>query len=335
MRTVAKHARVSSATVSRVINGVSGVSEETAERVRRALDELNFVPNPIATALKYGRSKTCGLIMPDLTNPFFCELLRNFEAALVDTDQELLLASTESSEPRLVSSVRRMLMRHVEGVVLLGSESDTQAIEPLFKRKIPIVTVDRRRVQEGSSDVAIDFENGYQQAVLHLKELGHRSIGFVGGSNGIVTSQVRHNAFQRAIQLAGLIYDERFVRSGDYRVSGGIAAIRSLLKEPCRPTAVITANDLTAIGVLRGLHASGIGIPSEISVVGFDGILLGDAVYPPLTTIQISSQDIVQACLRALEHTKAHLNKRGLEISIRGSLVVRESTGVVPSRRSA
>jgi len=335
MRAVARHAGVSSATVSRVINGVGCVREETAQRVRQALEELNFVPNPVATTLKYGRSRTYGLIVPDLMNPFFCEVLREFESALVDNDQELLLACTESIESKLIGSVRRMLMRHVEGVVLLGSEFDTRAIEPLFKRRIPVVTVDRRRVQVGSSDVAIDFESGYRQAVQHLKELGHRRIGFIGGSNGIVTSQIRHGAFRQAMQAAGLTYDERLVRSGDYRIPGGIAGIRSLLKEPRRPTAVITANDLTAFGVMRGLHTSGIRVPDKMSVVGFDGIALSDAVNLSLTTIQISTREMVQACFKALDHTKANLTKRGLEISIRGSLVVRDSTGIARTRQRA
>jgi len=180
MRTIALRAGVSSATVSRVINGSPAVKEETAQRVRRILDKLHFIPNPIATTLKYGRSNTYGLIVPDLTNPFLSEFILNFEAVLVENDHELLLATTQSSEPKLISSVRRMLMRRVDGVVLMASEYDTRSVEPLFEHNIPIVTTDRRRVQEGAGDVAIDFEGGYRQAVLHLRELGHRRIGFIG-----------------------------------------------------------------------------------------------------------------------------------------------------------
>jgi LacI family transcriptional regulator len=336
MRTVALQAGVSSATVSRVMNGSPSVKEETAQRVRRIIEELNYIPNPIATTLKYGRSKTYGLIVPDITNPFYSEFILHFEEVLVENDQELLLATTQLSEAKLiskaklVSSVRRMLMRHVDGVVLGASEFDTRCIEPLFEHKVPIVTMDRRRTQVGAGDVAIDFEGGYQQAVLHLQKLGHRQIGFIGGNEGIRTSQIRLEAFQKALQIAGLTYDARFIRYGDYRVTGGDAAMRSLLNEPDQPTAVMTANDLTAFGALRALHAMGVSVPAQMSVVGFDGILLGDAMYPPLTTIFIGPRHMAQACIKALNHTKANINRHGLQLSVSSSLLVRESTGPAP-----
>jgi LacI family transcriptional regulator len=326
-RAVAKKAGVSSATVSRVINGSPAVREETAKHVRRILEELNFIPNPIATTLKYGRSNTYGVIIPDLTNPFFPEFLRNFEEALIERDHELLMATTEASEPKLVNSVRRMLMRRVDGVVLMASEFDTRSIEPLLDHKIPIVTVDRRHVEQGAGDVSIDFEDGYRKAVVHLRELGHERIGFVGGIPGIRTSEVRLEAFRQALEFAGLEYDPQLMRSSDYRVAGGDAAMRSLLKESHLPTAIVTVNDLSAFGVLRALHACGVAVPGEMSVVGFDGILLSDAMYPPLTTIRVSSLDLAQACIKALDHSKANITRRGLELSVRGRLIVRESTG--------
>lgn len=330
MRTVALRAGVSSATVSRVIHGSPLVTEETAKNVRRIIEELKFVPNPIATTLKYGRSGTYGLIVPDLNNPFYPEFLLSFEEALVESDHELLLATTQSSEQKLVNSVRRMLLRHVDGVVLMASESDTRTIEPFFEHQIPIVTLDRRKALEGAGDVSIDFETGYQQAVLHLQELGHRRIGFIGGGKGIVTSQARLDSFQKAIQFAGLTYDSGLTRFGDYRVAGGDAAMRSLLKEPRRPTAVLTANDLTAFGALRALHASGISVPTQISVVGFDGIQLSDSIFPSLTTVCVSQRDLARACIKVLKHIIENPTKRGLLLSVRGSLIVRESTAPAP-----
>jgi DNA-binding LacI/PurR family transcriptional regulator len=333
MRIVAQQAGVSSATVSRVINGSAPVKEETAKRVRRILEELDFIPNPIATTLKYGRSNTYGVIVPDLTNPFFPEFLLNFEEVLVENDYELLVATTQSSEAKLMNSVRRMLMRQVDGVVLMASEVDTQAIEPLLDRKIPIVTIDRRRAPDGTGDVAIDFEDGYRQAVEHLHQLGHRRIGFIGGVEGIRTSEIRLKAFQKALQTAGLIYEPRYVRPGNYRVAGGDAAMRSLLHEAGRPTAVITANDLTAFGALRALHACGASVPSEMSVVGFDGIMLSDALYPPLTTIAVPPKDIAKACARALDHIKSKIASRGLRLNVRGSLLIRQSTAPPAARK--
>ncbi len=334
MRTVARLAGVSSATVSRVINGSPLVTEKTAERVRRVIAELNFIPNPLATSLKYGRSNTYGLIIPDLTNPFYPEFLLEFERALVEIDHEVLLATTESSPSQLTRSVRRMLTRRVDGVVLMASEFDTRSIEPLFERRIPIITVDRRRTVRGCGDIAIDFESGYKQAVLYLKNLGHRNIAFTGGNEGLRTSQVRLNAFRAALKHASLPFNPNLVRVGDYRLAGGDAAMQSLLAQPRRPTAVLTANDLTAMGAMRALYAAHVPVPGQMSVIGFDGIMMTEAIQPALTTISVSRQVMAQSCLKALDRVKANRSKPGPLIRIDCALVLRQSTGPSPKRRN-
>lgn len=333
IRTVARQAGVSSATVSRVINGSAVVKEETAERVRRIVQDLDFVPSPIAATLKYGRSRTYGVIIPDLTNPFYPEFLVEFEKILVESQREMLLTTIQSHEAALINSVRRMLTRQVDGVLLMASEYETKAIEPLFDRKIPIVTVDRRKVEKGTCDVSIEFEDGYREAVMHLRNLGHRHIGFIGGHSEIGTSRVRLKAFQNALNFAGLTYQPTLTRLGDYRFAGGEAAVNSLMLERRCPTAIITANDLTAFGAMRALHARGIHVPAQMSLIGFDGIQLGDAVHPRLTTAGISQKAFAEACVRALEHLKTKVVKRGLLLRIPSALVVRESTA--PPRRTA
>jgi LacI family transcriptional regulator len=333
IRTVAQRAGVSSATVSRVINGSQAVKEETAQRVRRVIKDLDFIPSPIAATLKYGRSKTYGVIVPDLTNPFYPEFLVEFERILVESHREMLLTTIQSHEEAMIQSVRRMLTRQVDGVLLMASEYETKAIEPLFDRKIPIVTTDRRKVEKGTCDVAIEFEGGYREAVMHLRNLGHRHIGFIGGNNEIGTSRVRLRAFQSALSFAGLTYEPELTRLGDYRFAGGEAAVNSLLLERKCPTAIIAANDLTAFGAMKALHARGINVPVQMSLIGFDGIQLGDALHPRLTTATISQRTFAEACVRALDHLKANTTKRGLMLRIPSALLVRESTA--PPRRTA
>ena len=334
MRTVARRAGVSSATVSRVINGSSAVKKETADHVRRVIAEMKFIPNPSATTLKYNRSNTYGLIVPDLNNPFFPEFLLNLEEALVKNDQEVLVATTQWREAQLNSSVRRMLLRRVDGVVIMASEVETRSIEPILEHRIPIVTIDRRKAEPGCGDVCIDFESGMRAAVLHLKHLGHRRLGFIGGTDGLRTSQIRLRAFQRALQEADLSFNEQFVRAGNYRVDGGDAAMRALLGRADRPTAILTVNDLTAFGALRALHAYGIEIPTQMSVVGFDGIQLSDAVHPALTTVVVPLKEMAKKCLDALEKLKKNTGRRGPLFSVEGTLVVRGSTGSVSRSRS-
>jgi LacI family transcriptional regulator len=334
MRTVARLAGVSSATISRVINGSSTVRKETAERVREVIEQLKFIPNSSATTLKYNRSNTYGLIIPDLNNPFYPEFMLNFEEALVKNDQEILVATTQSHDEKLNHSVRRMLVRRVDGVVLMASEADTCSIEPILEHRIPIVTIDRRRTENGCADVAIAFEPGLRAAVLHLRQMGHRRIAFIGGTEGLRTSAIRLHAFEEALQHVGLSFDPKLVRAGNYRVDGGDVAVRSLLGLARRPTAIMTVNDLTAFGALRALHAFGIAVPEEMSVVGFDGILLSDAVHPPLTTVVVPLREMAKRCLQALEQVKKDVSRKGPMLSVEGTLLIRNSTGPAPREQA-
>lgn len=316
---------MSGTTVSRVINGSPLVKEETAKRVQEILDEVNYIPNPAATTLKYGRSNTFGLIIPDLRNPFYAEFLAEFEELMSDADYEVLLTHVQS-DSQLVKSVRRMLMRQVDGAVFLASEFDTKTIEPLFLRKIPLVTVDRRSVRNGCSDVAVDFEGGFLSAVQHLRQLGHKRIGYIGGTEGLFTSRIRLTAFESAIENAGLCFYPNLIRAGDYRLDGGEQGVVSLMSERPRPTAVLTANDLTAFGMIRGLRSLGLRVPADVSIVGCDDVLLADVSVPALTTIRIPRGRMAEACVEALNHTKKDVSKRGVRYSVPANLIVREST---------
>ena len=334
MRTVARRAGVSSATVSRVLNGSPLVRKETAEHVRGILDELNFIPNPIATTLKYGRSKTFGILVPDITNPFYGEFLRELEELLVKSDHELLLANS-SDGAAMLPSIRRMLMRQVDGVVLMASDFDAQEIAPLLARNVPVVTVDRRVAQQGVTDVAIDFEGGLLSAVAHLRELGHTRIGFVGGTPKLQTSAVRLNSFKRALRRSGLLVHKELLRAGNYHVAGGEAAAQLLLQEAHPPTAILTANDLTAFGVLRALHRAGVSVPGHMSVIGLDDLLLADILQPPLTTIRISRREMAEKCVLALTSANKLDKERSVQHPIKTTLVKRESTAAPPAGRAA
>ena len=225
MRDIAKIAGVSSATVSRVINGLSSERPETAERVQRVIDELKFIPNGSATTLKYGRSSTYGLIIPDITNPFFPEFIRSFEGILADTDHNMLMATTESQSLRMQKTIYRMLVSQVEGIVLLASEIETVPIEAVVNSRVPLVTMDRRVVGKGLSDVCVDSTSGMREAIKHIHKLGHRKIGYIGGSAGPTISDHRLNSFVRAMSERGLAVEQQFLREGNYRVSGGEAAM--------------------------------------------------------------------------------------------------------------
>ena len=334
MREIARLAGVSSATVSRVINGSSLVRPGTAERVRRIIDELKFVPNGSATILKYGRSGSYGLIIPDITNPFFPEFIRSFESILVAKNQDMLMATTDFHASRMQQTIHRMLVRQVDGVALLASEIETGPIETLIRNRVPLVTMDRRLVGRGLSDVSIHYFSGMLQAVELLKQLRHRRIAYIGGSAGLTISSHREQAFIKALQRAGLKLDPRFICIGNYRISGGETAMAELLAMKDRPTAVIGANDLTAIGALRVLHRQGLSAPADISIIGFDDIELSDVVHPPLTTIRLPRHQLAEAFVTALGSSAQDPQAIGKQYSVKTSLVVRSSTGPAPKSRS-
>jgi DNA-binding LacI/PurR family transcriptional regulator len=333
MRGIAKIAGVSSATVSRVINGSNLVRPETAERVRRVLDETRFVPNGSATTLKYGRSSSYGLIIPDMTNPFFSEFIRSFEGILVARRQDMFMALTDHRASRMKDTIHRMLVRQVDGVALLASEIETEPIETLIRNKVPLVTMDRRLAGQGLSDISINYSTGLNEAIEHLKSLRHQKIGYIGGSSGLTISDHRIQAFVKAMERAGLKADPKFLLVGNYRISGGEAAMAELFTRKDRPTALIAANDLTAIGALRALHRAGLSAPQDYSIIGFDDIELCDVLDPPLTTIRLPRHELAEKFATALESSAKEPHAPGKIYTIKTSLVIRTSTGPTPKRK--
>lgn len=331
MREIAKIAGVSSATVSRVINGSNLVTEETSQRIRKIIQDLNFVPNNSAIHLKNGKSQIYGMIIPDLTNPFFTETIKIFEELLVENEKELMVTNTDFHSTRTQRSVRRMLLRRVDGVALLTSEIEAAPLESLVQNRIPVVTTDHYRTAPGMSDIVVDFAGGMAQLVAHLKHLGHRNLGFIGGTEGLVTSRVRRESFLDAVVKQGLSSREGWIVEGNFKIEGGSAAMARILSQPEVPTAVVTANDLTAIGALRTVHEKGLRIPDDISITGCDDIDMSDIVFPPLTTLAISRKEYAHLLFEALQAGSENLTKPGKHYTLPTRLVVRKSTGPAPS----
>lgn len=332
IREIAKLAGVSHATVSRVLNGSNLVAEDTAQRIRQIAQDLNFVPNSSAVHLKNGKSQIYGIVIPDLTNPFFTETVKIFEDLLFRNEKELLVANTDFHATRTQRSVRRMLLRRVDGVALLTSEIETTPLEALVQNRIPVVTTDHYRTAAGISDIVVDFAGGMAQMVGHLKELGHRHVAFIGGTEGLVTSRVRRESFLAALVRQGLSSREGWIQEGNFKIEGGAEAMARILSQAERPTAVVTANDLTAIGALRAAHEKGLRVPEDISVAGCDDIAMSDVVYPPLTTLRISRTEYAGLLFDALRAGGDDLTRPGHKYVLPMSLVVRRSTGPVPGR---
>jgi DNA-binding LacI/PurR family transcriptional regulator len=294
---------------------------------------LNFVPNHSAVYLKQGKSQIYGVIVPDLTNPFFMELVKALEELLVENQRELLLANTDFHASRLQQSIQRMLLRRVDGVAFLGSELEAAPLESLVQNRIPVVTTDHYRTSVGVSDIEIDFSGGMAQLLQHLKGLGHTQVGFIGGSKGLETSRVRRESFMGAVVKLGMSSRPQWIVEGDYKIGGGLSGMKAILSSDEHPTAVVTANDLTAIGALRAVRGAGLRVPDDISVTGCDDIEMADIVYPPLTTLEISRRDYARQILDALMSGEDDLTVQGKVFRLPMKMIVRSSTGPPPVRK--
>ncbi|HEV2277947.1 MAG TPA: LacI family DNA-binding transcriptional regulator [Acidobacteriaceae bacterium] len=329
IREVARLARVSTATVSRTINGSDKVTPETKERVQRAIEELKFYPNTWARALGSGRSRLYGLIISDITNPFFPELVKSFEDVAVQHGQEVLVANTSYDPARMEGCVSRMLQRKVDGVAIMTSEMDARLVEEFESRGIPLVFLDTGNVRELASNIVVDYAAGVRAAIEHLLGLGHSDIAFIAGPATLQSARIRRNAFVQAMQKAGL--NAELIEQGNHQVNGGQEAMVRLLAGRPRPTAVLTSNDMTAIGALGAIHEAGLRVPEEISIAGFDDIALSAFTQPALTTVKLSREEIARLAFRSLYNIR-HEGGMGSELSVQPTLVVRRSTGPAPGR---
>lgn len=328
IKKVAERAKVSTATVSRLINKTSYISPETAEKVWSAIKELGYYPNVNARGLASGRSLLLGLIVSDIVNPFFPELVKSFEESAMAQNYEIITANTNYDAARTALRVRQLIERRVDGVAVMTSEMDQSLIDELSTRGIPIVFLDTGKVRENISNVRIDYEQGISEAVNHLLELGHRQIGFISGPLGLKSARIRRSAFLKFLKKQGIIEKKELVTMGNYKIGGGREAMTELLKLKERPTAVLASNDLTAIGALQALRTHGLRVPEDISLIGFDNIDLAQSTDPPLTTVNVSRSKVAES---AFELLFASINGKTIqrELHVETNLVIRESTAAL------
>jgi LacI family transcriptional regulator len=330
IREIARRAKVSTATVSRAINRVPTVDPQLAKRVWKVVDELGYYPNTQARALVSGRSRLFGLIVSEITNPFFPEIVQTFENQAVENNYEILVTSTVHDPKRMESSVRRMIERRVDGVAILTFGMEETLIEHLRFRKVPLVFIDVGPDVPGIANIRINYQNGIRQAVQHLAALRHTRIAFVTGPLHLKSALARRDAFKLAMTEIGL--SAELIVEGDHRMEGGMRALVELNRLSYRPTAVLCSNDMTAIGVMREAYDHNIRIPDDLSVVGFDDIRMAEFTIPPLTTVQMSQHELAKIAFRALmnevESDPAVQQHNKYELVT--SLVLRRSTALAP-----
>lgn len=328
IRAVAALARVSIATVSRTINGSPVVSDRLTKRVWHAIEQLNYFPNTHARSLVSGRSRILGIIVENITNPFFPELIQCFEEIAVAHGYEILVSSSNSDPAILTTCVRRMIERKVEGVAMLTFGEEEPVLDHLAFHEIPIVLAEFRLNDPKASTILLDYTTGIRAAVNHLAELGHRKIAFLAGPHKIHSAKTRENDFRTAMEAAGLPIQKKWIIECDHTLKGGVAGFSQLQGLASRPSAILCSNDMIAIGVLRAAYLQGLRVPQDLSVIGLDDIDFAEFTLPPLTTIRLSRADLARAAFDALrQQAEAPPNtKIQREFMVSTSLVVRGST---------
>ncbi len=330
LREVAEKAGVSPATVSRVLNGAPSVGAEYREKVLAAIRELGYRPNRLASNLRRQKVGMIGVVVSDIENPHFTQMVRAVEDAAYRKGYRVLLCNTDESAEKQRSYLEVLAAERVLGVVISPSEPASPEISALLDLGIPVVAFDRALTDPRADAVIVDNEAGTWLGTEHLLRAGHERVGFVGGLETIGTSGERLNGYQRAMREAGL---EPRVAPGGSRISEGRTATERLLR-PGDLTAIIVGNNLMTIGALEALRANAIRVPREISIVAVDDPYWADLVQPPLTTL---AQPVRRMAYRSVDLLMERIDgnrEQPRRVVFDLELRVRGSTGP-PARRES
>ncbi|MEW6719379.1 MAG: LacI family DNA-binding transcriptional regulator [Thermodesulfobacteriota bacterium] len=297
---VALKANVSIATVSRVVNNSAHkVHPATRDRVLRAVRELDFHPNALAKGLPTRKTLTIGIIIPDISNPYYSEIVRGIQDVADKTGYSVTLQNTDGKKEGIVRSIYLLREKSADGVIFSGGIiSGFETLSILRELKERVVVIGRHDVDFPA--VTVDNIGGATQAAQHLIDLGHSAIGFIGGQDGSTTSLDRQTGYRNALAQNGLKIQENLIRLGSWDPRSGYIMSKSLLRGKERPTAIVAANDQMAFGAVKAAKELGLSVPGDLAVTGFDDIPLSSYFDPPLTTVAIPIQEIGAAAMRML-----------------------------------
>ncbi len=328
IRDVAKAAGVSTATVSNVLNKTGKVGRRTHGLVLLAVKRLGYFPDVHARNLASRESRTLGIIVSDIENPFFPEVIKGFETRARQLGYDAILSDTNYDPRRTREAAERMMEHKVRGVAVMTSEINLRLIHELARRKIAVTFLDLAPVRQYVSNLRIDYYSGMQQLVEHLYQQGHRRIAFIAGRPRLKSNVARLRAYEKCMRALGL--QPGPVLAGDLRFEGGLAAGLAIAALNPRPTAVMAVNDLTAVGAIKGLMKSGCRVPQDISVTGFDKTRLAEYSNPSITTVDIHRDMLGQIAADALHELSCSENPQGREYQISAELIPGDSSGPAP-----
>lgn len=319
---VAKLANVSKATVSRVLNDNPKVNAEIRERVLEAIERLNYRPSAVARHLASSTSNMIGLILPDITNPYFPVLARGIEDAAHRIGCTLFISNTDNDPSLEQEYIRKMVQQQVAGIVLISSSLEEDKVNDLLQYDVPFVLCDRSMVGSPFDSVSIDNYKAAYDAMQYLIAQGHRSICHIAGPSLVESSEHRKQAYLDVMKEHDL---KPFVRISSFNYESGHQQMSYVLNE-YKPTAVFAANDLIALGAMNAIQQHGLNVPDDIAVIGCDDILFAHMAQPPLSTILVPAYQIGITAIELLEERMKGQRTEPKHVNIDYKLMLRESS---------
>lgn len=330
IKDVALRSGVSKSTVSHVINQTRFVEEHTKQKVLKAIQALNYRPSSIARSLVSQRTETAGLLISDVGNPFYHDVIRGVEEVALANGYSIFLCNTGYDVNLGVKFIRSLIDRLVDGIMFMSSNLNIEMIQEVHSNMVQSVVLDwgGMNVSKLAATITIDFSNGINEAVQHLASLGHKRIAFASGPTSLWTAKIRNQAFLNAVEICQVAIDAVVLPGGNLQIEGGYQAFDELSKITPRPSAVIAANDLTALGIMWAARNAGFKLPEDLSIVGLDDIDLASRVTPALTTIALPRIEIGRLAMQDLLSQIREPSQPKTNHSMTTRLVVRESTTV-------
>ncbi|MDV2349839.1 substrate-binding domain-containing protein [Vibrio cholerae] len=326
MKDIARLAGVSTSTVSHVINKSRFVSDEIAERVNNAAQQLNYAPSALARSLKMNRTKTIGMLVTTSTNPFFGEVVKGVERSCYHQGYNLILCNTEGDNQRMKASINTLLQKRVDGLLLMCSTLEGERLD-VFDRypDIPIVVMDWGPILFASDKIQDNSLQGGYMAAKHLIECGHKEIGCITGPLIRHQAQMRYEGYKRALAEAGIAINPDWIVESDFECEGGYQAFEKLYERGKLPSALFVCNDMMAMGVIQAANQRGLRIPDDLSLIGYDDVHIAKFMTPALTTIHQPKYRLGKAAVDTLLYRLENPDTTAQVVQLEPTLVVRSS----------
>ncbi|HGS4616050.1 TPA: substrate-binding domain-containing protein [Vibrio cholerae] len=326
MKDIARLAGVSTSTVSHVINKSRFVSDEIAERVNNAAQQLNYAPSALARSLKMNRTKTIGMLVTTSTNPFFGEVVKGVERSCYHQGYNLILCNTEGDNQRMKASINTLLQKRVDGLLLMCSTLEGERLD-VFDRypDIPIVVMDWGPILFASDKIQDNSLQGGYMAAKHLIESGHKEIGCITGPLIRHQAQMRYEGYKRALAEAEIAMNPDWIVESDFECEGGYQAFEKLYERGKLPSALFVSNDMMAMGVIQAASQRGLRVPDDLSLIGYDDVHIAKFMTPALTTIHQPKYRLGKAAVDTLLYRLENPDTTAQVVQLEPTLVVRNS----------